>query len=71
VARLTPSAEAVAEHEAQRGFEHRFVRLLKASLFVEGEDLMGFRRATMAMCESAESYSSQMRPLSSEFWICL
>jgi hypothetical protein len=40
VAGLTPSSEAVAEHETQRGFEHRFVRLLKASLFVKGEDLM-------------------------------
>jgi hypothetical protein len=41
VAWLTPGAEGMAEHETQRGFAHRFVRLLKASLFVEGEDLMG------------------------------
>jgi hypothetical protein len=37
MARLTTSPKAVAEHKTERIFEHRFVSLLKAGLFVEGE----------------------------------
>ena len=40
MARLTASAEAVAEHEAQGRLQHRFVGLLKAGLFVESQDLV-------------------------------
>ena len=39
--RLAPSAEPVAEHEAQRYLQHRFVGLLKASFLVKSENLMG------------------------------
>src|SRR5215472_2164832 len=38
---LGSGAEPVAEHEAQRGLQHRLVGLLKASLLIEGEDLVG------------------------------
>jgi hypothetical protein len=39
--RLAPGAEPVAEHEAQRCLQHRFVGLLKASFLVKSENLMG------------------------------
>jgi hypothetical protein len=51
--RLTSSAEAVAEHEAQRGFKHRFVRLLKAGFFVAGEDFMGRSELLLGACNEA------------------
>jgi hypothetical protein len=41
VARLTASTKAVAEHEAKRSFEHRFISLLKTGFLVEGEDFLG------------------------------
>jgi hypothetical protein len=50
---LTPIAEAMAEHPTQRGFEHRFVRLLKASLLVEGEDLMARSELLLGTCNQA------------------
>jgi len=34
-------------------FEHRFVRLLKASLFVKGEDLMGRSELLLGACNEA------------------
>ena len=40
VARLTSRTESMAEHEPQGSFEHRFVGLLKASLFVKGENFV-------------------------------
>jgi len=36
VSGLAAGAKAVTEHEAQGGFEHRFIRLLKAGFLVEG-----------------------------------
>jgi hypothetical protein len=53
VAGLTASSEAAAEDETQRGFEHRFVRLLKASLFVKGEDLLGRSELLLGTCNEA------------------
>ena len=41
--RLTPRTKAVAEHEAERGLEHRFIGLLQTSLFIERENLVGRR----------------------------
>jgi hypothetical protein len=41
--RLTARTEAVAEHEAERGFEHRFIGLLQTRLFIERENLVGGR----------------------------
>ena len=38
---LTAGSQSVAEHEGQRGAQHRFVRLLKTSLFIKFEDLPG------------------------------
>ena len=40
VARLTSRTESMAEHEPQRSFEHCFVGLLKASLFVKSENFV-------------------------------
>jgi len=39
--RMTSRTESMAEHEPQGSFEHRFVGLLKASLFVKGENFAG------------------------------
>ena len=50
---LNPSAETVAEHGAQRGFEHRFVGLLNATFSVEGEDLMGRSELLLGACHEA------------------
>jgi hypothetical protein len=40
VARLTSRTESMAEHEPQRSFEHRFVGLLEASLFVKSQNFV-------------------------------
>jgi hypothetical protein len=37
--RQASSAEAVAEHKSQGSLQHGFVRLLKASFLIEGENL--------------------------------
>ena len=41
VARLTSRAESMAEHEAERSFQHRLVCLLKASLLVKSQNPVG------------------------------
>lgn len=41
MSRLRSGAESVAEHEAQRRFEHRLVGLFKAGFFVEIKNFFG------------------------------
>ena len=53
MASLTASTKAVAEHEAKRSFEHRFVSLLKTGLLVEGEDFPGRREFLVGTREEA------------------
>jgi hypothetical protein len=45
VSGLAPSAKTIAEHETERGFEHRFVGLLKASFLIECKNL-GLRQVS-------------------------
>ena len=40
VSRLASGTKSMAEHEPKGGLEHRFVRLLQASLFVKSENLV-------------------------------
>lgn len=40
MAGLTPRTKAVAEHETERGLQHRFIRLLQGSLFVKSQNFV-------------------------------
>jgi len=53
VARLAASTKAVAEHEAKRSFEHRFISLLKTGFLVESEDFPGRREFLVGTREEA------------------
>lgn len=58
---LTPGAIAIAEHETERGFEHRFVGLLKASFLIESKDLMSGDELLVCACQEARD----LRPVNS------
>jgi len=40
VPRLASGTKSMAEHKAKGSFQHRLVRLLKASLFIKSENLV-------------------------------
>ena len=46
---LAPDTKAMTEHESEGRLEHRFIRLLKASLFINGENFMSRRELLVGL----------------------